>query len=130
VHLGDQAGHFQTRRLDAADVRLDIAVEGIETALAAGTPEQAVEREAGAGGDAVGGTGGARRQIAEQRDLGIEQEGQLVVVPQRVEFGEIGDIEAALLQAGIVEDRSEPDEDRIDVPVRVIEGTKSRCCPG
>jgi hypothetical protein len=61
-------------------------------------------------------------EIAEQRDLGIENEGQLVVVPHRVQFGEIGDIEAALLQAGVVEDRFQPEDDRIDVPMHLIEG--------
>ena len=59
--------------------------------------------------------------VGEQHRFGVEDGGELVVGPQRIDFGEVGEIERALLQAREVEQHFEPGEDRIGVPVHVVE---------
>ena len=89
VHLGGHALGEQSGRLHAADMGGDMARHRVDRALTAGAPEQAGDAESGAGRDTIGGTGGFRRGIGEQHRFRVEDGGQLVVGPQRIDFGEV-----------------------------------------
>jgi hypothetical protein len=103
-------------------VVLDVAVHGVEAALTARTPEERVQAEAHGGCDAVGRTGGDGDRIGEEHRVRVEDQRQLVVVPQRIDLGEVGEVEAAPLQAREVGHDLEPVEDRVGVEVRLVEG--------
>ena len=94
----DQALGRQQRGLHPADMGRDIAGQRIHAALAAGAPEERIERQARRGRRAVGGAGGLGRQVGEQRRLGVQQERQLIVEPGRVELRGPGDVEANRLR--------------------------------
>src|SRR5574340_1717623 len=122
MHLRNQARHLQTGCLDTANMCLHVSVKWIEASLASCTPEQRVQWKPRCCRNTIRSTGSTGRQIAEQSDIGIENERQLIVVPHWIELSEIGHIEGALLQAGIVEDGFQPEDDWIDVPMHLIEG--------
>ena len=73
------------------------------------------------GGDAVGSAGGDGDRIGEQHRVGVEQQRQFVVVPQRIDLGQVGQVEAAALQAREVGHHLEPVQDRVHVEVRLVE---------
>jgi hypothetical protein len=112
--LGDEP-----RGLNRGDVGGDVAVQGIHPAIAARAPEQLVDRQLGGRCDAVGGAGGGGDRIGEERDLGVEDRGQRRILPQRIELGDIGNIEAGLLEAEEVGEDLHPVEQRVDVVVRL-----------
>ena len=115
----DQALGREQRGLDPADMGRHVAGQRVHPALAARAPEHGIEREAGRGGRAVGGAGGLRGEIGEQRRLGVQEERQLVVEPGRVELRGPGDVEPAALEAAEVEQHADPGQQRIHVVVRV-----------
>ena len=102
-------------------MRLHIAVERIEATLAAGTPKKGVARKTRRRRNAIRRAGRACWQVAEEIDIRIEQPGQLVVLPERIEFGQVGDIEALLFEAAVVEHGLQVVDDRIDVPMHLVE---------
>ena len=81
--LGKQAGgHYPARLLRG------VPAERVHGSLAACAPEQWVERAPRGGRHTVGGAGGLGDGVGKQRRLSTENEGQFVVAPGRVEFGE------------------------------------------
>src|SRR5574340_234523 len=89
MHLRNQAGHLQTRCLDTANMCLHVSVKWIAASLASRAPEQGVQWEPRCCRNTIRSTGSAGRQIAEQRDIWIKNERQLIVVPPWIEFGEL-----------------------------------------
>jgi hypothetical protein len=71
--------------------------------------------------DAVGGARSHRHRIGEQHRLGVEDQRQLVVVPERIDLGQVGQVERAAFQAREVRHHLEPVEDRVHVEVRLVE---------
>ena len=103
MQLGGNAINLEAGCLYSAHMSLDVPIQGIQAALAAGTPEEGVVGESGRRRYAVGRTGGACRKIAKQIYVGIQYPGEFVILPERIEFGEIGNIETLVFQAGVVE---------------------------
>jgi hypothetical protein len=99
MHLGRHALGQQHRGLYVTHMGTDMAGHRVDRPLAACTPEQAGQGHACAGGDTVGRTGRGD-DIGEQHRLGVQDRGQFVVGPQRVDFGEVGQIERAFSRHG------------------------------
>src|SRR5690606_28616874 len=93
----------------------------IDRSLATSAPEEARDTKSGGGRDTVGGAGGFGGCVGEENCLWIEDGGQFAVRPQRIDFGEIDQIERALLQARKVEQYFEPVEDGVGIPVHMVE---------
>jgi hypothetical protein len=70
---------------------------------------------------AVGGAHRLGHRIGEQRHVGIEDEGQLRLVPERVHLGDVGDVETARLQAVRFQQHLQQVEHREHVPMGLIE---------
>lgn len=122
VQLGRHALHQQQRAVHAALVMLHVAVDGVHGALAAGAPEQGIERKADCGRRAVGGAGRLGDGVGEQRRLGVDQEGELVILPERVHLGDVEDVEGLRRHTGQVRQQVHPGQKGVDIPVDVIEG--------
>ena len=93
LELGDLARHPARKRKDAA--------------LAAGAPVKLIRREPRSGERAVDGArpeGGAR---CEERRVGREEKARERVVPERIEFAQVGEIPGRLLEAAVVKERLE-----------------------
>src|SRR5208283_4502167 len=123
MHLARQALRDQHRGLHPADVRRDVAIERVDAALAAGAPEELRDAEPDTRRDTVDRAGGERERVGKQDRVGIEDGGELIVLPQRIDLGEIGQIEAAGLEAVKVEQHLQPVQHRIGVPMRLVEGS-------
>ena len=121
VHLGDDPIDLQTGCLNAPYMGLDIAVQRIEISLTSGTPEEGVVGKTGGCGDTIGRARGTGRKVAKQIDIRIQKPGEFIVLPQRVELGQVGNIKALLLQAAIVQNRLQVIDDRVDIPMHLIE---------
>src|SRR3546814_6532495 len=52
-----------------------------------------------------------------ERHFRIDQRCQRIILPERVDFSDIGDVERRLLEAGHVRQNLHPVEERIDVPM-------------
>src|ERR1700682_1753676 len=98
MHLARQALGNQHRRLYTANVCREVAVQGINATLAASAPEELRDAEAHAGRDAVDRTCGERDRVGEEDRVGVEDGGEFVVLPQRIDLGEVGQVEAARLE--------------------------------
>src|SRR5208282_3355849 len=122
MHLARQALRDQHRGLHPPDVGRDVAIERIDAALAAGAPEELWNSEPDTSRHAVDRAGGERDRVGKQDRVGVEDGGELVVLPQRVDLGEIGQIEPACLKAVKVEQHLEPVQHWIGVPMRLVEG--------
>ena len=125
MHLPQHALHQQRRRLHATDVRRHVSAHGEHPTLTAGAPKHLFDRHAERGRHAVGAARGDGDRIGEQNRLGIEDRGQFVVAPQRVQLGHVGQIQRALLEAWELQQDFEPIQDRIGVVVNLVE-TASR----
>src|SRR6202165_5255244 len=121
VHLRGETLSDEHRALHATDVGRQVPVHRVEASLTPRTPEQRCEAKSNARGNAVGGARGDRERIGEQDCIRIDDGREFVVLPQRVHFGEIGEVEVTLLQTREVEQHFEPVQHRIDVPMRLIE---------
>src|SRR3546814_13329597 len=69
------------------------------------------------GGTAVRRARRLRERIGEERHFRIDQRCQRIILPERVDFSDIGDVERRLLEAGHVRQNLHPVEERIDVPM-------------
>ena len=102
-------------------MRLNIPVQRVETALTPRTPEKCIVGESGGRSNAIRRTSGSCRQIAKQIDIRIENSGEFIVFPERVKLRQIGDIKTLLIQATVVENRLQVIDDRIDIPMHLVE---------
>jgi hypothetical protein len=110
-------------------VRITTGVTGqrVHCPLTTGTPEQRSERHTCRTGHRVGRTGGLSHNIAEQCRFRVNQHRERTVIPQRINFREIGDVHVAGLQATQAGDDVEPEDQRVFVPVNVVE--RAGCGP-
>lgn len=69
--------------------------------------------------------GGLRRGIRKERGVGSEQKAREGVVPEGIEFREVGEVPGRLLEAGNVGDRFENEQPGADEPVDVCEARVS-----
>ena len=111
----------QHRGLYVTHMSTDMAGHRIDRSLAACTPEQTGQGHTCAGGDTVGRTGRLGNDVGEQNRLGVQDRRKFVVGPQRVDFGQVGQIQRSFLQAGEVEQHFQPAQDRVGVPVHLVE---------
>ena len=121
MHLGGQALGHQRGGAHAAQVIRHVPVERIDAALTARAPEHLADAETDRGCDAVGGAGGDRHRIGEQHGVRIEDQGEFIVSPERIDLGEVGEIEGAPLQAGEVGHHLQPGHHRVHIEVRLVE---------
>ena len=66
---------------------------------AAHAPEEGIERPPDIDGDRIGSARHLSIGVGEQQGLGLDDECQLIVLPERVNLGQIGHIEAAVFHA-------------------------------
>ena len=97
----------------------DIAVHRVHRALAPGAPEQRVDRPFDGRSDTVGRTSQGRDRIGEYRCLGVDQHGQRIVLPERIDLGDIGNVETGRLEAEEIGDDLHPVQQRVNIPVNV-----------
>ena len=117
MELVGKARERKARGLDMADRRRNVAVQRIHRALATGAPEQIVARQMGGGRHTIGSAGGQRERVAEQHGFRIDDRGEFAVLPQRIEFGDIEDVDRTLFQAQEIGRQFHPVDQRIGVPV-------------
>ena len=102
-----------------ADRCRDVAVQRIHRALAARAPEQRVRRQLGCREDAVGSACRQRQRIGEQHGLGVDDRGEFAVLPERVDLGDVENVDRARFKAQEIGDDLHPVDQRVGVPVDV-----------
>jgi hypothetical protein len=73
-------------------------------------------------GDAIGSTGDLSQRKIEDDCFGIDERGQRIVVPRRVDLGHVGQIEGGGFKANEVPQQLQQIEQRVDVIVCLILG--------
>ena len=123
MHLEDHPVGQQRAAIHAADVVPGGAANRVHGALRTATPEQRVDAEGHRGGRRVRDAGRLRDRICEQHRLGIDQERELVVIPQRIQLGQIGNVEGIAAGTGSLgKGHADPGQQRKREPVGVVEG--------
>ena len=120
MHLENHPFGGEPHRLVHRVVVPDVAGHGIHRAIAARAPEELVERQRYSGGHAIGSTGNLSQRKIEDDRLGIDQRGQRIVVPGRVDLGHVSQIERGGFKADEIAQQFEQIEQRIDVIMRLI----------
>lgn len=95
----------------------NIAVERVHAALTAGAPEQRIERKAHCSCDAVTSARRLGNGIGKDDRFRVDKRAQPVILPERIDFGHIGNVEGRLLEAQEIGQDLHPVEQRIDVPM-------------
>src|SRR3546814_6418786 len=85
----------------------------VRSSLAARAPEHLVDRQLRGRGDAVGRTGGERQRVGEQHGFGVDDRGELGILPQRIDLGDVEDVDRARFQEQEIGDDHHPVEQRI-----------------
>ena len=81
------------------------------------------------GGHAVGRAGRDGHRVREQQRVGMQDQAQLVVGPQRIDLGQVGQVEGAPLQAREVRDDAQVVQQRIRIEVRLVKAAAIRRPP-
>ena len=102
--LVDQPARQGRVVLDDVVVAL-VTGEGIGGPPRSHAPEEDVEGQARVRRDAVRDAGELKHRVAEEQGLGVEKEGEEVVVPERVDLGDIPDVEAGVLKTRQIEEK-------------------------
>ena len=67
-----------------------------------------------------------RRDVRKNGNLRVQDERDFRVIPERIHFREVAQIECVLLKATVVDEDFEPEQQGIDVPVDLIKGALGR----
>src|SRR3546814_20592828 len=89
----------------------------VRSSLAARAPEHLVDRQLRGRGDAVGRTGGERQRVGEQHGFGVDDRGELGMLPQRIDLGEVEDVDRARFLAKESGDELNPAEQRMGITI-------------
>ena len=98
-----------------------MAVHRVDRALATRAPEHLPDAETHGCGHAVGSAGRDSDGIGEEDRLRVQDQGQLVIGPQGIDLGQVGEIEGTFFQAGEVGDHLQPVHHRVHVEVGLVE---------
>ena len=123
MHLEHHALGREPHRLVHRRIIPDVAGHRVHRTIATRAPEKLVERERGGGGDAIGSACDLRQWEIKDDRFGIDERGERIVIPGRVDFGHVGKVEGCLLEADEIAQQFEQIEQRIDVIVCLILGS-------
>ena len=121
MHPRLQLGRHGFRGHDPAAHGSDIALHWIDRAVAAIAPEKLVDRQvAGGGRDTIGGAGGLGDRIGKEDRFRVQKHVELGRLPERVDLGNISDIEGSRFQAEPVERGANQRDQRKVVVMRLV----------
>jgi len=105
MEFGHHALYHQKTCLNASIMSSIIPCKGIKTALASATPEEGIEREPSCCCRAISRTRCLSDGVAKENSFWIENKRQLIRIPQRIEFCNIGYIKVLLLKTQEIDEK-------------------------